>query len=116
MEREVKIDFASRKLQKSMEGESSLKKTYGKLASALKRRLAILDSATCLDDVPTSSPDWCHELKGKRAGTFAVEVSGNYRLIFEPDHDPVPLLGDGGIDLKTVTAVKILEVSDYHGK
>jgi len=93
-----------------------MKKVYGKMASGLKRRLAILDSAACLNDVPTGSPDWCHELKGKLAGGFAVEVSGNYRLIFEPDHNPVPKLDDGGIDLKNVTAVRVLEVVDYHGK
>lgn len=112
----MEIDFASRKLKKTMEDDSSIKKIYGKLASALKRRIAILESAACLHDVPVGSPDWCHELKGTRAGTFAVEVSGNYRLIFEPDHDPVPLMDDGGIDLRQVTAVKILEVTDYHGK
>jgi len=45
---------------------------------------------------------------------LAVDMDGNNRLIFEPDHDPVPVADGGGIDLQQVTAVKILGVEDYH--
>lgn len=38
-----------------------------------------------------------------------------YRLIFIPDHDPVPRLKDGGLDWSKVTAIKILGVEDTHG-
>jgi proteic killer suppression protein len=39
---------------------------------------------------------------------------GANRLVFEPDHDPIPTLEDGGIDQSAVTRIKILEVVDYH--
>ncbi len=53
-------------------------------------------------------------LTGDREGHYAVTLSGNWRLVFRPDHDPLPLLPDGGVDLERVTAIKIVEVIDYH--
>ena len=35
-------------------------------------------------------------------------------LVFEPDHDPIPRMKDGGIDLQKVTAITILDVTEYH--
>lgn len=112
----MRLGFASNKLKRTMESEAALKRAYGTRAGAIKRRLAILDSAKCLADVPRVPPDRCHELTGDRAGQFAVMVSGNDRLLFEPDHDPVPQLDDGGIDLKGVNAITIVSVEDYHGR
>ena len=37
------------------------------------------------------------------------------RLVFEPNHDPLPRREDGGIDLDQVTAITVIwEVIDYH--
>lgn len=44
-----------------------------------------------------------------------MHLWGQYRLVFTPDHDPVPLLDDGGIDRASVTAIRIEEIVDYHG-
>lgn len=60
-------------------------------------------------------PGECHVLTGDRAGQYATSISANYRLIFIPDHDPLPMLPDGGTDRARVTAIRILEVVDYHG-
>lgn len=60
-------------------------------------------------------PGNCHGLSSDRAGEFAVDLRGPYRLIFVPDHDPVPQLNDGGIDTSKVTDIRIKEVDDYHG-
>jgi len=65
-----------------------------------------------LDGVPGK----CHQLRGDRAGSFAVYLWGPYRLILEPNHDPVPRLDDGGIDRSLVTRILITEVVDYHGR
>ncbi len=46
---------------------------------------------------------------------FAVTLWGGYRLVFEPDHDPVPRIFDGGIDRTKVTGILIKEVVNYHG-
>jgi hypothetical protein len=54
-------------------------------------------------------------LIGDRAGQFGVTVSGNYRLIFEPADEPLPLSPDGTLDPSRVTVIRVLEVDDYHG-
>jgi len=57
----------------------------------------------------------CHELKGNRAGQFAVKLDKGYRMIFEAAEEPVPLKPDGGLDWTQVTAVRIIELAeDYH--
>lgn len=56
----------------------------------------------------------CHELKGNRIGTLAVDVKHPYRLIFEPANDPIPRKPDGGLDWAGVTVIRILSVEDYH--
>ena len=45
----------------------------------------------------------------------SMDLDQPYRLIFIPDHDPVPTLRDGGLDWSQVTAIKILGVEDTHG-
>jgi proteic killer suppression protein len=57
----------------------------------------------------------CEELKENRKGQFSLRLDGRYRLIFIPNHDPLPTKPDGGLDWKRITAVKIIEVKDYHG-
>ncbi len=47
---------------------------------------------------------------------FSVVLTKNWRLIFEVDHDPIPRLDDGGIDLDKVSAIRFIEVVDYHKK
>jgi len=56
----------------------------------------------------------CHELTGQNAGFLAVDVSANYRLIFQPAEDPPPLKDDGGLDWSAVTEILILDIVDYH--
>lgn len=60
-------------------------------------------------------PGRCHELTGDRKGELAVDLRGPYRLVFEPADNPPPVKEDGGLDWRRVTAVRILEVEDYHG-
>lgn len=77
-------------------------------------RLASLHAAPTLSDM-RGVPGNCHPLRADRAGEFAVDLRGPYRLIIEPDHNPVPRLDDGGIDTNKVTNIRIKEVEDYHG-
>lgn len=60
-------------------------------------------------------PGHCHQLTADRAGQFAVNLLGGSRLIFTPDHNPVPPTADGGIDRSRVTRIRIEEVVNYHG-
>jgi hypothetical protein len=77
--------------------------------------LASLRAAPSLADM-AGAPGNCHTLGADRAGAFAVDLWGPYRLVFLPEHNPLPTLDDGGIDRTKVTHIKIEEVVDYHGK
>ena len=52
--------------------------------------------------------------RGKAIMQFALDISKNYRLIFEPNHKPLLKKKDGGLDLTRITSIKILQVEDYH--
>lgn len=81
--------------------------------SCMKRRLSTLMAAPTLFDMGTL-PGNCHELTLDRKGQFAVSLWGPYRLIFEPNHNPLPVLPDGGINRTGVTKITIVEVVNYH--
>jgi proteic killer suppression protein len=74
----------------------------------------VLDAAPSLADVPATPPERCHPLKGDRDGEFAVDVQQPHRLVFRPNHEPVPRKDDGGIDLRQVTEIEVLSIEDYH--
>ena len=78
------------------------------------KRLAVLKAARTLALVPTTPPDRRHQLHGDRDEQFAVNLVHPHRLIFKPNHEPLPRKDDGGIDTGQVTAITIIEVVDYH--
>ena len=84
------------------------------MAQTIRARLGVLKNAKTLSDAPKTRPDRLHQLKGDRDEQFAVDLVHPYRLVFEPNHDPVPRTADGGIDLEQVTAIIVLGVVDYH--
>jgi len=86
-------------------------------AKKLKRRLAELSAALTLHDLapPYSPPARCHELTGDRKGQISVDVRHPYRLLFVPNHDPLPQRPEGGLDWNGVTHINILEVENTHG-
>ncbi len=79
----------------------------------LRRRLGVLGKAPTLDDL-RGTPGRLHALTGSRSGQFAFDLRGPFRLVFEPNHDPLPSLADGGLDATRVTRIRILHVVDYH--
>lgn len=111
----IDISWSDRKLEKSCASDKNGQRRWGaddwKL---IKRRLASLIAAPTLKHMD-GVPGRCHLLSADRNGQFAVHLSGAHRLVFAPDHDPVPLLDDGGIDTSLVTRIVITEVVDYHG-
>ena len=111
----MKISYGSRQLEKTLNREKAMVKAYGKAnAEVIKRRLLFLDAAPTLADVPHTPPTRRHELAGRRKGQFSVDLKHPFRLLFVPDHDPVPAKEDGGIDLARVTAIEIIGVEDTH--
>ena len=84
------------------------------MAKVIAMRMAVLESARNLAEVPITPPNRRHQLVGDRDEQFAVDLVHPRRLVFAPDHDPVPRTGDGGIDIERVTAIMIEDVVDYH--
>ena len=111
----MEITFKDRKTARIFNSESNLVRECGvENAKLIKRRLAVLGAALSLDEVAHRPPERRHELAGARKGQFAVDVKQPYRIVFVPNHNPLPVKTDGGIDLRQVTAITILGVEDYH--
>lgn len=109
----MNIDYKNNKLKKILNNASLIKKEYGTMAKKVSQRMEQLKAADNLAVLMTL-PVNCHALKGGRAGEWAVDISGNYRLIFEINHNPIPIKNDRSIDTILVTDIRILETTDYH--
>lgn len=104
-------------MAKSFNKGALLEKSLGTIrAKKIRIRLAELRAAVNLMDFwpPKSGPSRCHELQGQRKGQLSMDLDHPYRLIFVPDHNPIPRRKDGGLDWSQVTTVKILGVEDTH--
>jgi len=110
----VEITYKSRKLEKQLTDPREMLKSFGQLAIKIKMRLKNLKDADNLAVMRTIPAARCHELTGDRKGELAVDVSGNYRMIFEPNHEPIPQKVDGGLNWELVTKIHINEIEDYH--
>ena len=112
----MNILFQDRKLEKACNDQSLLVRRFGPIrAKLLRRRLDEFRAAESLEVLRSLPQMRCHELKGNREGTLAVDLDHPYRLIFEPVNNPIPRKSDGGLDWTRVTAIRVLTVEDYHG-
>lgn len=108
----MEINFRDKKIKELCEnGAKSVKKLGKDCAKKLRTRLSDLESATNVSDLVAGRP---HPLKDDRAGQFAVDLHGGFRLVFSPHHDPCPMLLDGGINWTKVTIICIEFIGDYH--
>ena len=71
-------------------------------------------AADTLEDLGKAPGARCHELTANLKGQLAVDLVHPYRLVFRPDHDPVPAKEDGGLNWQAVTRVIIIDIVDYH--
>lgn len=110
----MEISYKNRKLEKQLTDPREMAKSFGQLARKVNQRLKDLTDSDTLAIMRTISAARCHELTGDRKGELAVYVSGNYRMIFEPNHDPKPKKEDGGLNWEEVTKIQINEIEDYH--
>lgn len=105
----------NRKLSKRLSDPAETVKTYGMpTAKRIHQRLREFEAASCLEEIRSLPAANCHQLTGQDAGSLAVDVSANYRLIFQPAETPPPLKDDGGLDWSAVTEIIILDIVDYH--
>jgi proteic killer suppression protein len=111
----VEISFKTKKLQRICSQEKEMLKHLGANRSKkLKQRLMELFAADTLADISYLPPPLCHELTGKEAGQFSVDLDHPYRLLFIPAENHVPEREDGGIDREQVSAIEIIEIKDTH--
>ena len=108
------ILLRERKFEKQCNQQTELVRAQGgRRAQLIRARLDALRAATCLEDL-RNVPGRLHELKGNRKGQLSYDLDHPYRLIFMPDHKPLPSTEDGGMDWRRVTAVRILGIEDTH--
>lgn len=106
------VYYLGHKLADVCASERRMIRAYGPIrAKRLGARLQQLRVAETLQDL-TLVTNRCHELKGDRAGTLALDLDGPYRLLFEPVSWITD--GQGRLDWSAVKAVVITEIIDYH--
>jgi len=111
----MEIVFAARKLQKLCSEKKKMVKELGaECAAKLQQRLSEMAAVETLEDLRTLPGARCHELTADRQGQLAADLKYPQRLIFVPDHDPLPVKPDGGLDWHEVKRVRIVEIVDYH--
>lgn len=114
----MNIIFATNRLRKELNEEKAMIKAHGTLRTKkLKVLLTSLRAASNLAIFapPMSPPHRCHELSGNLSGILSLDLDHPYRLLFSPNHTPLPLRKEGGLDWKLVTDIEILEIKDTHG-
>lgn len=111
------VYFRTKKLAKVFNSDKELKKAYGaRNANLIRGCLDDLAAAECLADMRKLPHHRLHALKANLKGVFSLDVEDPYRLLLVPDHDPLPMLADGGIDEDEVTAVEVQRIENTHGK
>lgn len=100
----MEVRYKDNKLEKLCTDQSEMRKKRPDLEKKLRLRIKALENSETLGDLPEDDPGgrW-HDLKGKRAGTWAGDLSGNWRLIVQPSSDTL-----------TAVEVTVLEIKDYH--
>lgn len=109
------VSYATAKLESEFKDERQLLRNRGKnQANKIKLRLSTILAANYLEELRPPTPGHFHSLVENKAGWIACHLDEPYRLIFEPDHNPLPKLAAGGLDWTQVTRIKILGGLNYH--
>lgn len=108
----MEIAFSSSSLRAVCENEENAESELGtSVASALRRRLADLRSATNISDLLVGDP---HPVDGETGDPMAVNLSESHRIVFCANHPKKPLNAEGGVDWSKVSRIKILRIEKNH--
>lgn len=111
----MKVRFRRKKLGDICNSRNELIAKFGAdNAAKIMSRLFELHSVDNLGQIPTHKPSRLHQLHGDREGQYAVDLKHPFRLVFEPENNPLPYNTDGSLDLTGITEIIIIEVVDYH--
>ena len=97
----MRIEYSNR-ISKYIKDESTIIKFYGKLSRSIIVCISVLIAADYLSDVPNVPPTRRHKLND---GTWAIDVSKNWRMIVRPLNGNVP---------SNIDAIEIVSIEDYH--
>ena len=115
----MEIHVSNNRLRASLADDANRTRRYGRaMSKKLDIRLTSLHAAESLADFwpPNSGPERCHELKGKLAGLFSIDLKHPYRLLFRPVEAKRPVSrAHEQQRWKTITAVEIVAIEDTHG-
>jgi plasmid maintenance system killer protein len=112
----MEIAYPSRRIQKLCTSDKEMKSRLGpKMAAKLKAQLAAIEAAATLAELWLVPQTRCHEMSGDRKGQISIDLIHPQRLYITPDHKPVPLKPDKGLDRAAVTRVMIVAIDDPHG-
>lgn len=109
----MEISYRDKKLKKTFENFSLLLRKYGdRQARKIIQRIQEFEAALNLYDIYLNPMANLHQLKGNRKGQLAVDVINPFRLVF------IPFI-TGEISgypnyLKSVYAIEIIEIVNYH--
>ena len=113
----MEVRFANNKMQKICNSQKLLQVEYGASnARKIMMRLSEMYSVDNLSQISVLPPPRRHVLSGDRAGQFAVDIKHPFRIVFVPDHDNIPTLECGGVDVSKVIRIKVIWIGDYHGE
>lgn len=107
----MELVAGSSKMTRILSNNRLLVKEYGRdCAKRIHVRLNELSRIDSLYELSSGVPPHCHRLHGEYAGKFAVDVSRNFRMIFEGyDLNDQPVS-----DKSKIVTIQILDVCDYH--
>ena len=88
-----------------------MKKAYGDRYKGIITALMELDAALSLSDIDIKA---VHPLEPPWEGHYAMNISANYRLIFQPCDDPPSLTSEGHPDPNNIKSIQIMAIEDYH--
>jgi proteic killer suppression protein len=101
----LELRYKDNKLEKLCTNEREMQRRRPDIQKKLRLRVNALRTAATVGDLPRDDPGgvW-HELKGDLDGIWSGELSGNWRLLVEPD------------PLKSLSAVvvTVIDIDDYH--
>jgi toxin HigB-1 len=101
----LELRYKDNKLEKLCTNEREMQRRRPDIQKKLRLRVNALRAAATVGDLPRDDPGgaW-HQLKGNFDGIWSGELSGNWRLLVEPD------------PLKSISAVvvTVIDIYDYH--
>ena len=100
----MRVEYKDKKIAKLCTDEREMQKKRPDLKKKLRLRIKALENSDSLGNLLIDDPGgtW-HELKGKYAGTWGGELSGNWRLIVKPEPNSL-----------TAVTVTVIDTEDYH--